>query len=430
MQLTIHVFDNGRLGGRVIPVSFARKVGSGVKVVDVLREVFVHVDLPVDAAAIFSLWCTSPLLELQLKPNQKVQSVVSQWQALLAKYTTATVEKAEDDIPLLTLRRNCFYPRTMERKLLMEQSLRLLYHEAQFNITTYRYVPERIQDYYDLAAAKACIDLGLFDPQRHTVARMKEVVVQYFTPQFIRPRLADSLVARDPRVEVTKQWLREYQRVSAMTLPMVQLYRRYLQVCWNVPTYSAVFFKGEIACPRRLRRTLLDQTDVGVRVAINQDGIHLVHEEKNETLISFALDQVSWDYAPAQREGENEFASLYLEFDGEFNGTKCKFLVEVFSRQAQLMDAMISQCVEMAEEEEQRIAQIRRNQGTEGFVERQVIHTDLKRHFGEVQQLAKYVAVQTCVAGRCYPGLPKAADLAGAATQAGEAVSGHRSTHV
>lgn len=79
-------------------------------------------------------------------------------------------------------------------------------------------------------------------------------------------------------------------------------------------------------------------------------------------MLSLHFDELSWQLEPALEEGENFYSSLWLEFDSSDAGSSggrglghsrvasdggkvCRRL-QVFSRQAPLMNAMITRCVE------------------------------------------------------------------------------------
>lgn len=76
-------------------------------------------------------------------------------------------------------------------------------------------------------------------------------------------------------------------------------------------------------------------------------------------------DQLSWEFKPAEEEGEEFFSSLLLEFDSVLppDNRKVAKRVQVFSRQAPMMDAMISRCVDSINTKEEELRQIRLQQG-------------------------------------------------------------------
>ena len=88
-----------------------------------------------------------------------------------------------------------------------------------------------------------------------------------------------------------------------------------------------------------------------------------------EPLLYLTYDQLSWEYQACEDEGEDFYSSLWIEFDSfipEGDGEKkVAKRVQVFSRQAPMMDAMIGRCVSEIDKREEELREIRRQQGNE-----------------------------------------------------------------
>ena len=82
-------------------------------------------------------------------------------------------------------------------------------------------------------------------------------------------------------------------------------------------------------------------------------------------MLYLTYDQLSWEFQAAQEEGEDFFSSLLLEFDSVLptENKKVAKRIQIFSRQAPMMDAMISRCVECINQLEERLRQMRLQQG-------------------------------------------------------------------
>ena len=82
------------------------------------------------------------------------------------------------------------------------------------------------------------------------------------------------------------------------------------------------------------------------------------------------FDQLSWEFQAPGSEGEDFFSSLLLEFDSVLGADNQKVAkrVQIFSRQAPMMDAMISRCVDCINKEEERLRQMRLQQGNKEYV--------------------------------------------------------------
>lgn len=69
------------------------------------------------AQSVFGLWMLSPLLEIQLKPHHRPYAVRVAWSKLIEQYSNGNAITRKNDDPMITLRRNVFYPRKEEEKL-------------------------------------------------------------------------------------------------------------------------------------------------------------------------------------------------------------------------------------------------------------------------------------------------------------------------
>jgi len=75
-------------------------------------------------------------------------------------------------------------------------------------------------------------------------------------------------------------------------------------------------------------------------------------------------DQFLWEFRPVDEEGEEFYSSLLLEFDSVLQDQrKVAKRIQVFSRQAPMMDAMISRCVDSLNDQEKELMRIRTEQG-------------------------------------------------------------------
>merc|ERR1712020_789016 len=87
------------------------------ELVNTLIEEEDHLNLPRQAAEIFSLWMTSPLLEVQLKPHHKPFYIRREWNHFLQRFSSAPLEKKTIDEPILSFQRNVFFHKRDEVKI-------------------------------------------------------------------------------------------------------------------------------------------------------------------------------------------------------------------------------------------------------------------------------------------------------------------------
>lgn len=76
-----------------------------------------ELNLPRNASEVFSLWMTSPLLEVQLKPHHKPFYIRREWNHFLQRFSSAPLEKKTLDEPILSFQRNIFFHKKDEVKV-------------------------------------------------------------------------------------------------------------------------------------------------------------------------------------------------------------------------------------------------------------------------------------------------------------------------
>ncbi|CAB3374129.1 Hypothetical predicted protein [Cloeon dipterum] len=300
--------------------------------------------LPRSSGDAFSIWMTSGLLEIQLKPNHKPLEARQNWQFLLSRFSDASESRKERDEPRIALQRNVYLPRLDEERIKEQKVLELLYEEAKYNILEGRY-PCEVSHYIMLGGLQARIELGPYDPHNHT-------------PEFFRQQHGDFLPAhvrrgagwawlpvsskRSPEVRL----LEAFKSVPAAT-PVKRLIRKYLEFCWALPYYGSAFFNGQIEQPVRGLTSLITHQDIPVLVAVNERGIHVIDEIQCTVLLGLKYEELSWEYArPSQEDSPDCLPCLFIQFMVVENGARVSKILQVFSKQAIMMDALISTFVD------------------------------------------------------------------------------------
>nr|XP_042705608.1 FERM domain-containing protein 8 isoform X4 [Chrysemys picta bellii] len=292
--------------------------------VDNLMSVTVHelhrivreaLQLPECAMEVFALWLISPLL----------------------------------DEPSLQFRRNVFFPKRRELQIENEAVLRLLYEEAKFNILEGRY-PCDVEDCEQLGALVCRLQLGPYDQDQHTACALKEKL-EAFLPAHLCRRghsLLTALWKRGAKQPAYEQGLLQaYQAVreeAACEEPeaLRQHYQAYLQRCHQLPYYGCAFFYGEIDKPAQ--GFLHRGGRKAVSVAISLEGVYVMDSKEKHVLLGLRFQELSWDHTYPDEEEEH---ILWLEFDGENEGTLVNKLLKVYSKQAELMSGLIEYCLEL-----------------------------------------------------------------------------------
>lgn len=300
--------------------------------------------LPKSASNIFTLWMCSGLLELQLKGHHHALAVRSKWPDLLAKYAHATESRQRRDEPVLSFQRNVFLPRCYDERIKDPRVLDLLYAEARYNILEGRY-PCEVAHYIMLGGIQARLELGPYSSQIHTIHFFREQHSR-FLPVHMRRGAWTSWLRLSGKNSPEVRLLEYYKRIPAST-PDRKLQRKYLEFCWALPYYGCAFFQGQVEQPVRGLTSLLTHQDVPVLVGINPQGVYVIDNVQCILLLGLKYDDMSWDFAkPSQEDNPDCLPCLFLQFRVLENGTRVSKILQVFSKQAVMMDALICGFIE------------------------------------------------------------------------------------
>uniref|UniRef100_A0A1A7YHW2 FERM domain-containing protein 8 n=1 Tax=Iconisemion striatum TaxID=60296 RepID=A0A1A7YHW2_9TELE len=320
-----------------------------ISVQDLGHSVREALQIPESVQDAFAFWLCSPLLELQLKMRHQPYKLCRQWQDLLYRFTDASEEDISQDEPYLQYRRNVLYPKAKEMQIDDEGVLRLLQEEARSNILSGRY-PCDPEHWTALGALSLALEegTGLDDQQVTTTIREKKL--SSFLPAHVvvgSGGFLSTLRGKSSRhTDLEQKLLEEYRkiRLSAGTPPEPrQLLHQYLNMCHMLPYYGCAFFFGEIDKPAQgiLHRGRRKAVNVGICL----EGVYVMDAKEKHVLLGLRFNELSWDHSYPEEEGDSHI--LWLEFDGEEDGTPVNKLLKIYSKQAELMSGFIEFCVEL-----------------------------------------------------------------------------------
>ncbi|XP_058294914.1 FERM domain-containing protein 8 isoform X3 [Hylobates moloch] len=103
------------------------------------------------------------------------------------------------------------------------------------------------------------------------------------------------------------------------------------------------FFHGEIDKPAQ--GFLHRGGRKPVSVAISLEGVHVIDSREKHVLLGLRFQELSWDHTSP----EEEEPILWLEFDGDSEGTPVNKLLKIYSKQAELMSSLIEYCIELSQ---------------------------------------------------------------------------------
>ncbi|XP_017194963.2 FERM domain-containing protein 8 isoform X2 [Oryctolagus cuniculus] len=310
-----------------------------------VREVLQLPDVALEA---FALWLVSPLLEVQLKPKHQPYKLGRQWPELLLRFTDAPDDDVAMDEPSLQFRRNVFFPKRRELQIQDEEVLRLLYEEAKGNVLTARY-PCDPEDCEALGALVCRVQLGPYQPGQPAACALREKL-DSFLPAHLCKRghgLFAALRGRGAKAATGEQGLLDaYRQVkeavgSEREATLGTHYRAYVLRCHELPFYGCAFFHGEIDKPAQ--GFLHRGGRKPVTVAISLEGVHVIDHREKHVLLGLRFQELSWDHTSP----EEEEPVLWLEFDGDSEGTPVNRLLRIYSKQAELMSSLIEYCIEL-----------------------------------------------------------------------------------
>ncbi|GAB6024448.1 hypothetical protein CHUAL_009607 [Chamberlinius hualienensis] len=291
---------------------------------------------------IFALWMVSSLFEVQLKPEHRPFSVWKKWSQLLAKYTAATEVEREKDWPHLSLQRDVFYLKRDEIRLGNSMVLELLYEEAKCNILSGRYPCDQ-SSALRLAGMQARIELGKYDPEIHTHEYFKSRLQRFLPTSACKSKW--SILNFGSKSGLEYRLLLQFKAFQD-DVSLHTIMRQYMDYCWNLLFYGSAFFNGQLEKPTQGLAALIGYQDIPVIVAINSEGVSIISQAESKILLGLRYQDLSWDSArPSNENNPNCLPCLFLQFQVVESEQRVFKVLQVFSKQAILMDAIISSFV-------------------------------------------------------------------------------------
>ncbi|XP_071453770.1 FERM domain-containing protein 8 isoform X2 [Hetaerina americana] len=300
---------------------------------------------PVVQTPVFALWMCSGLLEVQLKPHHRPWEVRCQWLHFLHRFSQASESRKERDDPILSLQRNVFLPRREEEKIKDQHILDLLYEEASFNVVEGRY-PCEVSHYVTLGGIQARIKLGPYNPQVHTIDFFRQQQRKLLPSHVRRCRGWSWLPGFGGKSSPEVRLLEHFKRIPSSTATK-RLVRKYLEFCWSLPFYGGAFFRGQVEEPVRGLTSLVTHQDLPVLISINSQGVYVIDDVQCTMLLGLKYEELSWDFAKPSRDDDPDcLPCLFLQFMVLENGARVSKILQVFSKQAAMMDALVSSFVQ------------------------------------------------------------------------------------
>ncbi|XP_069067731.1 krev interaction trapped protein 1 isoform X1 [Pleurodeles waltl] len=233
----------------------------------------------------FTIWICSENLNLQLKPYHKPLQHIRDWPQIVTELTNLDSQR---ETPQLFLRRDVRLPLDVEKKIEDPLAILILYDEARHNLLK-GFCPSPDAKLITLASLLLQIVYGNYESKKHKQGFLNEENLKSIVP-------INKLKSKAPHW--INRILHEYKNLSTsegVSKEMHHLQRMFLQNCWELPTYGAAFFNGQIFT----KASSSNHKVIRVYVGINVKGLHLLNMETKALLISLKFGCFMWQLGDA-----------------------------------------------------------------------------------------------------------------------------------
>uniref|UniRef100_A0A6I8NTJ6 KRIT1 ankyrin repeat containing n=1 Tax=Ornithorhynchus anatinus TaxID=9258 RepID=A0A6I8NTJ6_ORNAN len=232
-----------------------------------VQQIMEGVRLSPETQQYFTIWICSENLSLQLKPYHKPLQHVRDWPEILAELTNLDPQR---ETPQLFLRRDVRLPLEVEKKIEDPLAILILFDEARYHLLKGYYTSPDAK-LITLASLLLQIVYGNYESKKHKQGFLNEENLKSIVP-------ITKLKNKAPHW--TNRILHEYKNLSASEGVSKEthhhhLQRMFLQNCWEIPTYGAAFFTGQVFT----KATSSSHKVIRVYVGVNVKGLHLLNME-------------------------------------------------------------------------------------------------------------------------------------------------------
>lgn len=210
---------------------------------------------------------------------------VRDWPEILAELTNLDPQR---ETPQLFLRRDVGLPLEVEKKIEDPLAILILFDEARYNLLKGFYTAPDAK-LITLASLLLQIVYGNYESKKHKQGFLNEENLKSIVPITKLRNKAPHWISRI---------LHEYKNLSmseGVSKEMHHLQRMFLQNCWEIPTYGAAFFTGQIFT----KASPSNHKVIPVYVGVNIKGLHLLNMETKALLISLKYCCFTWQLGDA-----------------------------------------------------------------------------------------------------------------------------------
>uniref|UniRef100_A0A8C7H415 KRIT1 ankyrin repeat containing n=1 Tax=Oncorhynchus kisutch TaxID=8019 RepID=A0A8C7H415_ONCKI len=230
-----------------------------------VQQIMEGMRLSKDTQQYFTIWICSENLNLQLKPYHKPLQHLRIWTEIV---TDLTVLDPQRENPQLFLRRDVRLPLDIEKKIEDPLSILILFDEARHCLLK-GFFPSPDSKLITLASLLLQIIYGNYESKKHKQGFLNEENLKSIVP---------ISKVKSKAHHWTSKILHEYKCFSmseGVSKEMHHLQRLFLQNCWDIPTYGAAFFTGQVFT----KASSSNHKVIRVFVGVNTKGLHLMNME-------------------------------------------------------------------------------------------------------------------------------------------------------
>uniref|UniRef100_A0A8C1D4L7 KRIT1 ankyrin repeat containing n=1 Tax=Cyprinus carpio carpio TaxID=630221 RepID=A0A8C1D4L7_CYPCA len=235
----------------------------------------------------FTIWICSENLSLQLKPYHKPLQHLRIWSEIVTELTALDPQR---ETPQLFLRRDVWLPLEIEKKVEDPKSILMLFDEARHCLLK-GFLSTSDSNLITLASLLLQIIYGNYDSKKHKQGFLNEENLKSIVP---------ISKVKSKAHHWTNRILHEYKNLSTsegVSKEMHHLQRLFLQNCWDIPTYGAAFFTGQVFT----KASSSTHKVIRVYVGVNTKGLHLMNMETKVLHLSLEYGTFMWQLGQADQ---------------------------------------------------------------------------------------------------------------------------------
>uniref|UniRef100_A0A8C2WDJ4 KRIT1 ankyrin repeat containing n=1 Tax=Cyclopterus lumpus TaxID=8103 RepID=A0A8C2WDJ4_CYCLU len=252
-----------------------------------VQQIMEGMRLSQDTQQYFTIWICSENLHLQLKLYHKPLQHLRIWTEIV---TDLTVLDPQRETPQLFLRRDVRLPLDVEKKVEDPLAILILFDEARHCLLK-GFFPAADSKLITLASLLLQIIYGSYESKKHKQGFLNEENLKSIVP---------ISKVKSKAYHWTHRILHEYKALSTsegVSKEMHHLQRLFLQNCWDIPTYGAAFFTGQVYT----KASASNHKVIRVYVGVNTKGLHLMNMETKVLLISLEFGTFMWQLGHADQ---------------------------------------------------------------------------------------------------------------------------------